>query len=166
MPAATTKSDLIAVCEKDFAKLQATLESVPEALAAKPFEGGPSIKETVSHRAEWIAMYLRWWEDGQAGRPVHMPAEGYRWNQLVPLNAKIREAHAGLGWAAARALLEERHAALMAHLNATEEADLYGGPMIGGNGKWTAGRFAEASGASHSRSARTHIRKCLRGFGA
>lgn len=164
MPAATNKSDLIAVCEKDFAKLQDTLETVPEAVAATPFDGGASIKDTVCHRAEWIAMYLTWWNDGQAGRTVHMPAEGYRWNQLVPLNEAIRKAHAGLSWAQARALLEERHAALMAHIAKASEAELYGGPMIGGNGKWAAGRFAEASGASHYRSARTYIRKCLRGL--
>lgn len=162
MPAATTKADLIAVCEKDFAKLRETLDEVSPDLAIRPFEDGVTIKDTVGHRAHWIDLFLGWWADGQAGRTVHMPAEGYGWNELKPYNAKLRVDQADLTWSDARAMLDDRHAALMALLNTVDDAALYGGPMIGGNGKWTAGRYAEASGASHYRSARKFIRACLR----
>lgn len=162
MPAATTKADLIAVCEKDFAKLIETIEKVDADLATRPFEDGITIKDTVAHRAHWIDLFLGWWADGQAARPVHMPDEGYGWGDLKAYNAKLRKEQAGLDWDEARALLSDRHAALMDLLNTLDNAALYGGPMTGGNGKWTAGRYAEAAGASHYRSARKFIRACLR----
>ncbi|MEL6798517.1 MAG: ClbS/DfsB family four-helix bundle protein [Pseudomonadota bacterium] len=162
MPAATTKADLIAVCEMDFAKLMDTLKEVSPDLAIRPFEDGVTIKDTVGHRAHWIDLFLGWWADAQAGREVHTPAKGYKWSDLKAYNAKLRADQADLAWSDARALLEDRHAALMALLSTVDDAALYGGPMTGGNGKWTAGRYAEASGASHYRSARKFIRACLR----
>jgi len=42
------------------------------------------------------------------------------------------------------------------------EAELYGGPMPGGTG-WTTGRYAEAAGPSHYRSAAKFLRAALRG---
>ncbi|MEL6645612.1 MAG: ClbS/DfsB family four-helix bundle protein [Pseudomonadota bacterium] len=162
MPAATTKADLIAVCEKDFAKLQKTLAGIDAPLATRPFEDGITIKDTVAHRAHWIDLFLGWWADGQAGRTVHMPAEGYGWHELKAYNAQLRADQAGLPWAEATAMLADRHAALMALLGGLDDAALYGGPMVGGNGTWTAGRYAEAAGASHYRSALKFVRGCLR----
>lgn len=162
MPAATTRADLIAVTEKEWAKLTALLERVPEDLALRPFEEGVSIKNIVGHRAHWIDLFLGWYADGQAGRAVHFPAEGYKWSELKAYNAALRERQAGLGWAEARAMLEAAHGRLMAFLEGKDDAALYGGPMKGARNDWTAGRWAEAAGASHYRSAAKFIRACLR----
>ncbi|MEO0913868.1 MAG: ClbS/DfsB family four-helix bundle protein [Pseudomonadota bacterium] len=71
------------------------------------------------------------------------------------------QAQAELGWEAARAWLVERHTALLVFIAGLSEAALYGGVMIG-HDKWSVGRFAEASGASHYRSAVKFVRKALR----
>ena len=162
MPAATTKAQLIAVCEKDYAKLATALAGIDTAIASQAFEDGITIKDIVAHRAHWIDLYLGWWADGQAGRTVHMPAEGYGWGDLKAYNALLRDRYAGLTWPEACARLAARHAALMAQLGELDDAALYAVPMVGGNGKWTAGRYAEAAGASHYRSALKFIRACLR----
>ena len=160
--AATSKSELLSILEKDWAKLLALLATVSEPEAVKPDTDGISIKDVVGHRAEWIAMYQRWISDGESGRAVEMPAPGYKWNALKPLNAAIRAHQADLDWQGAKALLIARKAELVTILNARDDAALYGGPMLGGNGKWTLGRYGEAVGPSHFRSAAKYIRRQMK----
>lgn len=59
-------------------------------------------------------------------------------------------------------MLADRHAALMGFLEEQSESDLYGGPMKGARNDWTTGRWAEAAGPSHYRSALKWCRACLR----
>lgn len=162
MPAATSKSELIAVTEKEFSKLTSLLENVSEAAAMKKREEDTSIKDVIAHRAHWIDLFLGWYADGQAGREVHFPAPGYKWNELKRYNADLRARQAGLGWDEARQLLEDRHARLLAFMNRLSDGQLYGGPMKGANNDWKPGRWAEAAGPSHYRSASKWIRQCLR----
>jgi len=162
MPAATTKDDLIAKCIAEYHKLDAVLSTLEPPQALSPREDGVSIKDVVAHRAHWIDLWLGWDTDGRAGRPVFMPAKGYKWSQLSEYNAALRTAQADLGWPDAKVRLADRHAALMARLTSLSDDELYGGPMVGGNGKWTAGRYAESAGASHYRSAAKVIRRWLR----
>ncbi len=162
MPAATCKKDLIAVTEREFAKLTRLLDEIAPDKALLPDETGISIKDIVGHRAHWICLFLGWYTDGQAGRDVHFPAPGYKWNQLPEYNAEIRRQQRGLGWVEARLLLNEYHAQFLAFLQIRDDAELYGGPMKGARNSWTAGRWAEAAGASHYRSAVKTIRSAIR----
>lgn len=161
MPA-TTKADLIALAEKDFAKLQQTIADIPAPQALRKREDDTSIKDVIAHRAHWITLFLGWYADGQAGKQVQFPAPGYNWGQLKAYNSALRVQQADLGWAAACDMLTEQHAALMAFLQARSESELYGGPMQGARNDWTTGRWAEAAGPSHYRSALKWIRACLR----
>ena len=77
-------------------------------------------------------------------------------------NAKLRETQASLGWEDARLLLSDAHRDLIAFIADHSDTTLYAAPMKGGNGKWTTGRFAEAAGASHYRSAAKFVRAMLK----
>ena len=123
-----------------------------------------SIKDIVGHRAHWIDLFLGWYADGQAGREVQFPAEGYKWNDLKRYNADLRVRQAGLSWSEARVMLADRHRALTSFIEGESDEKLYGGPMKGGNNKWPAGRWAEAAGPSHYRSAAKYVRARLREF--
>lgn len=162
MPAATSRAELIAVTQKEWGKLDALLDGLDRAFAHEKREGDTSIKDLVAHRAHWIDLFLGWYADGRAGHEVAFPAPGYKWNELKRYNADLRARQAGLGWDAARAALRAAHARLMAFYEARSDAELYGGPMQGANNAWTAGRWSEASGASHYRSAAKWVRKRLR----
>ena len=161
--AATTKGDLMAVCEKDYARLRTLIDGIPEEMATRRFDEGVTIKDTVGHRAHWIGLFFTWLDEIAEHGKADMPAKGYKWSELKPYNAKVRDAQAGMRWDEVREMLADRHARLMAHLNARSQDDLYGAPLPGGSGaRWTEGRYAEASGASHYRSAAKVIRACLR----
>jgi len=165
MPAATTKSDLIAVTEKEFTKLETLLDQVDPAFAMEKDEEDTSIKDVIAHRAHWIDLYLGWYRDGQAGKDVHFPAKGYKWNELKRYNAELRAEQIDLGWAEAREGLELATGRLTEFLNKKSETELYGGPMKGARNDWTAGRWAEAAGPSHFRSAAKYIRARLKEIG-
>ncbi len=160
--AAKNKAELLAVTQKEFAKLAKLVGSIESDVAMTKQEGDTSIKDVVGHRAHWIALFLGWYEDGLAGKTVHFPAEGYKWNDLKRYNADLRKHQSGLGWADAVALLEARHQMLVGFIEAQSNAALYSGPMKGAKNAWTAGRWAEAAGPSHYRSASKFIRATLR----
>lgn len=161
MPA-TDKAGLLAVSAKEYAKLEKLIEGVDEDVALAKDADDTSIKDVVAHRAHWIDLFLGWHAEGQAGRTPEMPAPGYKWNQLKAYNADLRAAQADLGWDAARAMLSEAHGKLTGFLAAQTEDALYGGPMEGGGNAWTTGRWAEAAGPSHYRSATKYTRARLR----
>ncbi|PIE14169.1 MAG: hypothetical protein CSA70_03215 [Rhodobacterales bacterium] len=164
MPAATNKIDLLEVTQREFSKLETLIQGIPDPLAqqAGP-DNGPSIRETIGHRAHWIGLFLGWYKDGQAGREVAFPAPGYKWNQLPAYNAALRREQAGMQWSEARQRLLNAHEQLVLWIHGMDECALYGGPMAGARNSWTPGRWAEASGPSHYRSAAKYIRSILRG---
>ncbi len=162
MMAASSKEELQTVTRKEFDKLSALIATVDDATALQKDEDGVSIKDVVAHRAHWIDLFLGWYRDGAAGKTVHFPAEGYKWNDLKRYNANLRAQQVDLGWAAATNMLDRKYAALTEFIDALPEADLYGGPMKGAHNKWTPGRWAEAAGPSHFRSAAKYIRGRLR----
>ncbi|MEM9552444.1 MAG: ClbS/DfsB family four-helix bundle protein [Pseudomonadota bacterium] len=161
MPAATSKSDLMIATTKEFARLSAVLDRVADDQATHPDTDGWSIRDVIIHRAHWIDLFLGWVADGQAGREVHIPAKGVKWNALKPYNATVRDRNADVSWAEARSRLSDKHAALLKLMEEMPEDALYDCPMPGQD-KWTTGRYAEASGASHYRSAAKFVRARLR----
>ncbi|MCK0094599.1 ClbS/DfsB family four-helix bundle protein [Yoonia sp. F2084L] len=161
MPAATNKSDLRIVTEKEFNKLSGILENVTAAQAAAPYDE-TCIKDVIGHRAHWTQLFFGWYADGQAGKQVFFPAEGYKWNDLKRYNADLRQSQANLNWDDVQKMLQDSYHELIAFIDAHSDADLYGGPMKGANNKWTPGRWAEAAGPSHYRSAAKYVRATLR----
>ena len=160
--AAQTKADLLAATHAEYAKLAKTLAQVDPADALVKDADDTSIKDAVGHRAHWIDLFLGWYADGVAGKDVVFPAPGYKWNQLKAYNAALRDAQADLGWQDAVTLLAAKHAALVDLLESLSDVQLYAGPMPGADNAWTAGRWAEASGPSHYRSAAKYVRARLR----
>ena len=58
--------------------------------------------------------------------------------------------------------LDAGYRKLAGFLETRSNAELYEGPMKGAKNNWTPGRWAEAAGASHFRSAAKYIRGRLR----
>lgn len=164
MPA-KSRDELLTVSEKEFAKLLALLDKVPVELRLEKDEDDTSLKDIVGHRAQWIALFLGWYRDGLAGEDVQFPAPGYKWNELKRYNADLRTAQKDLSWEEAREMLAANHRKLVGLITDIGNDALYGGPMKGAKNDWTAGRWAEAAGPSHYRSAAKYIRQRLKAVG-
>ncbi len=163
MPAATTKADLMAVTLKEHDKLTALIAQVSPELSLTKDGDDTSIKGVIAHRAHWIQLFLGWYADGQAGRDVFFPAKGYNWGDLKRYNADLSARQEGMSWGEAQAALARAHAELVAFIDRHDDAALYGGPMKGAKNAWTPGRWAEAAGPNHYRSAAKYLRARLRG---
>lgn len=162
MPAATTKTDLLAVTRKEYDTLAALITPLRPAAALHKREDDTSIKDVVVHRGHWIHLFLGWYASGQAGAEVYFPAPGYKWSDLKAYNLMLRKRTANIGWSTAQAALAAAHDDLLGFIDGLSQDDLYARPMTGAHNKWTTGRWAEAAGASHYRSAAKWIRAQLR----
>jgi hypothetical protein len=159
--AATNKSGLLEITGKEFEKLQKLITPISTTQAAVKTDD-VSIKDVIGHRAHWIELFLAWHSDGAKGLPVFFPAKGYKWNDLKRYNADLRAQQTNLDWEGAKAMLENNFDVLVAFIQNATNAELYGKPMKGANNSWTSGRWAEAAGSSHFRSATKFIRACLK----
>jgi hypothetical protein len=158
MPAATTQAELLRVFDKEWTKLDTLLSGISDAQAMAVPGDDPSIRDTVTHRAHWIGLFFQWLNEGEAAQ---MPDHGVKWNALTSYNARLRRRYADKTWTEARAWLTREQARLRDWIAGADEAALYGEPMPGGTG-WTRGRYAEAAGPSHFRSAAKYVRGCLK----
>jgi len=159
---ATNKNELLAVTEKEFAKLAALLEAIEVQTATKKRDEDTSLKDVIGHRAHWIELFLGWYKDGMAGKEVFFPAKGYKWNQLKEYNQQLRARQAGLDWQYVNKLLRSNHKKLIKFVNSHSNKELYGAPMKGAHNNWTTGRWLEAAGPSHYRSACKFARQCMK----
>lgn len=159
---AKNKQELIELATKEFAKLEAMIASIDAKTAGCACADGISIKDTIAHRAHWVDLLLKWQADGKAGLPVQTPAPGYKWTELKAYNAAVRKDAQALDWDQAREGLAAAHGRLMEMIGSIDNTVLYGERLYDWMNDWTLGRWAEASGPSHYRSARKFIRKLLR----
>lgn len=160
--AAENKTDLLTIHRKEFTKLANLMETLSADVALLKDEEATSIKDVIAHRAHWIGLFLGWYADGLAGKPVFFPAKGYKWNELKRYNAELRTQQANLNWPDAVQELHDKYSELTGLLERCSDRDLYAGPMKGANNQWTPGRWAEAAGPSHFRSASKYIRSRLK----
>lgn len=160
--AATSKEELLSITQKDFLKLKTLIAPISAADALRKDDEDTSIKDVIAHRAHWIELFLGWYIDGQAGKTVYFPAEGYKWNDLRRYNAELRQQQAHISWEDALVALDQATEKLDAFLRSCSNAELYDGPMKGAKNNWTTGRWAEAAGPSHFRSAAKYIRARLK----
>lgn len=160
--AAKSKSELLDIAQKEFGKLTKLIASIDADTAMRKRDEDTSIKDIVAHRAHWIDLFLGWYTDGLAGKTVYFPAEGYKWNDLKRYNSDLRKRQTDLDWPMAVAMLETNYGKLTNFIQACSEDDLYGGPMKGANNAWTPGRWAEAAGPSHFRSASKFLRSTIK----
>lgn len=160
--AAKSKSELIDITEKEFKKLKKLLETIDTDTAMEKREEETSVKDVIAHRAHWIDLFLGWYGDGQSGKAVFFPAEGYKWNDLKRYNADLRERQSNLDWPSALDLLQLNYDRLIEFIEGCSEEELYGGAMKGAKNAWTPGRWAEAAGPSHFRSASKYLRPILK----
>ena len=160
--AAQSKSELLAITRKEFEKLESLMDRFESGAAMLKTEDDTSIKDVIAHRAHWIELFFGWYEDGLAGKEVYFPAEGYKWSELKRYNADLRKQQSDLNWPAAVAMLRWNYERLIAFIENRSDSELYSGPMKGAKNTWTPGRWAEAAGPSHFRSASKFLRSVLK----
>jgi hypothetical protein len=144
--------------------LVALLGQIPEERHSEPgvWGDGWSLTDLVAHLAEWQTMFLGWYEAGQGGAVVELPAPGYKWNETPRLNRAIREKHRAQSAGSVRAHFDRGYERILALLDGVSQAEL----LSPGHFRWT-GRnalatYLGANSASHYRFARKVIERWRR----
>lgn len=163
MPAAINQANLLMIFDKELSKLRSTLGGIDADTARKSLpDDDTTVKGVIAHRIHWMGLFHKWFDDGAAGRTVHLPDEGVKWNQLRAYNAPIYARGDAADWRQLQSDFDAACAKLRAFIADHDPAKLYAQGAYDWTGKWTLGRYAEAAGPSHFRSANTYIRKVLR----
>ena len=90
MPRPHTKPLLLSESQKEHDALEAYLDTLTsEQMTQTGIVGEWSIKDVLAHLYEWEQMVLGWLAASERGETPHVPAEGYKWNQLPALNEEI-----------------------------------------------------------------------------
>lgn len=122
------KAELLAQSQGNFEKLINFVEGYSDEEQKREFPAGTlnrNIRDVLAHLYHWHLMFLRWYEEGMAGKKPAIPAEGYTWKTTPELNRKIRENYAQEDLNKVKKLLGKSHKELYALIQKHEEEELF-----------------------------------------
>lgn len=155
MPRPRTKTELQAACYREFDRLWAALQELPEQVrvdstTALPIEDqSRNARDVLAHLHEWHLMMLRWHNDGMAGRRPEMPAPGYTWRELPRLNAAIWQAHRDTSYPEAERLFRDSHERLLQVIEGHSDEELFTRRRYPWTGSTSLGSYLVSATSSH-----------------
>jgi uncharacterized protein (TIGR03083 family) len=163
MPRSHTKSQILAESRKEHEALEKFLSALsPEQMTEPGMLGEWSVKDVLAHLYEWEQMVLGWLVASQRGESPHVPAEGYKWNQLPALNEMIREKHSHQPLDKMMEMYRNSYEQVMATIEKLSEEDLLTPGLYPWMNKNTLAAYFVSCTSSHYRWARTGMKKGLR----
>jgi len=159
------KADLLSQAHEERIKLNNTLEPLTRAQISQRDrnEVGWSIKDVLTHVIDWESRTLLWYESGRLGKPLELPAPGFKWSDIKALNEAIRRRHSRKSVVT---VLSEFHATreqTVEVIQAMTDDELTTLNFYAWTGKsWTLSDYLRANTASHDKWARAKIRRWLK----
>jgi hypothetical protein len=131
----------------------------PEQISAHGVCGKWSVKDLLAHLTEWGNMFMRWYEEGLAGRVPCTPAEGFKWNQMPALNQRIYEQYKEAPLPKVEKDFLKMHQKLSQLARDIPEGDYFTPGLYTWMGRSRLALFIHANGGGHYRWARQWIVK-------
>lgn len=156
------KQELLEAIQTTHARLWADLCTIPDARAHEATMEGHaqgtcmSPADLVAYLVGWSLLVLKWCDRKAQGVPVDFPETGYQWSELGLLAQKFYADHAHQDYRTLLQQFAQVHARIVALVEASGEAELYGAPWYG---KYPLGRMIQFNTSSPNVNARTRIRK-------
>ncbi|RMX08175.1 DfsB family protein [Corticibacter populi] len=156
-----SKIELLNAIDTQFGKLQEALHAIPPEQAHTPgMEGHAkgtfmSPANLVAYLLGWNTLVLKWLQCDADGLPIDFPETGFKWNELGKLAQKFYRDYEALPWAQLLDQLVAAKTAIVARIETSNDAALYGRPWYG---KWTQGRMIQFNTASPYANARNRLR--------
>lgn len=86
MPLPTTKEELLLSLKNAYHKLDEEFDDISSKQSKlKGIEGNISACDVLAYQIGWGKLLLKWENEEQKGKKPHMPAKGFKWNELTPL---------------------------------------------------------------------------------
>ncbi len=156
------RTELLAAIDLTFNRLLQALDDMsPGHLHDKAMEGHASntmmsVADLISYLLGWNELVLKWLARDAQGLPVEFPETGFKWNQLGLLAQKFYADYESLPDPERIARLKAAQARIVAHIQATPDAVLYGQSWYG---KWTMGRMIQFNTSSPYANARMRLKR-------
>lgn len=158
------KKELLAEIRDERSQLMELLDSIPARKFTIPGINSAewSIKDVLTHLLDWELRVVDWCQRGKQGEVPETPGEGFKWNQLPELNAKIQKKHRRKSVKRVFSELDVVHEQTLALINSLNNQQLTTIGFFPWTGKsWTVSDYLRGNTASHYRWARNKIRKWL-----
>jgi uncharacterized protein (TIGR03083 family) len=163
MPRPQTKADLLSESEKERAALDQFLSTLtPDQMTEPGALGEWSVKDVLAHLYAWEQMVLGWLAATRRGETPHVPAEGYKWNQLPAFNEEIRQEHNDRALEEVLGLYKKSYRQMMDTIRGLPEETLFTPGLYPWMNKNTLAAYFTSSTSSHYRWARKELRKTFR----
>lgn len=164
MPLPANKRELLHSFDAAFSKLVDELASVPSELERAPgIEGGLSPCDLVAYQIGWGRLLLSWDSLEIQGKPVEMPAPGYKWNQLGPLAGSFYREFDDQSLAQLLSRFEALAGELRRFIETSGERLLFGvGERRWAGAKWPVAKWIQVNTVAPYGSARAKLRKWKR----
>jgi hypothetical protein len=118
--------------------------------------------EIIAYQLGWMHLVMGWERDELAGKPVQMPAEGYKWNQLGGLYQAFYAQYSHCSLQELRLLFRELEQQWLAWIEGLTEEELF----VQGKRRWTGSkenwpmaRWIHINSAAPFKTFRSKIRK-------
>jgi len=151
MPIPKSRTELIEYVQSTFEKLRVELD------AAGPGAGNIHCVD------DWTASVIDWVEAGRRGEYPITPAEGYRWKETPRLNANVVRKCRRESYRSIRGRLEKAYERLMPAIDSLDDHELLKVGVFAWAGNYPISRWISINTARHYITARTFIRRALRG---
>ncbi len=163
MPRPHTKALLLSECQEEHDALEEFLDTLtPEQMTQPGIVGEWSVKDVLAHLYEWEQMVLGWLGTSQRGEMPHVPAEGYKWNQLPALNEEIYKKYRQLRLDEILDMFKESYQQIVETIEGIPEETLFTPGLYPWMNKNTLAAYFTSCTGSHYRWARKEIRKGFR----
>ncbi len=158
----TTKPDLIKAANEQFEKLWKLIDSMPEGEQNAPFHFGEdpkkkeahwkrdkNLRDVLVHLYEWHQLLLNWAKANQGGEEKPFIPKPYNWKTYGDMNVELWAKHQDTPYDAAREILKESHAQVMALIDSFSDDELFTKHVFSWTGGSTLGSYCVSATASH-----------------
>jgi hypothetical protein len=158
-----SRQQLLEQAGMEFAHLLAQVAATPEDVATTTAVCGAwTIKDVLAHLYGWQQLYFDWRRRGYDGQPVHLPAEGYKWNETPRLNEDLYQRYRDLPLAEVEILLKASHQSVADEIDGLTDEQVMRPGAFSWTGRNALETYLVSISAAHYKWARREIRRGLR----
>ncbi|WP_432796995.1 ClbS/DfsB family four-helix bundle protein [Poriferisphaera sp. WC338] len=168
MPLPTSKSELLKNLQQAYEKLDGEFDGMDESAGriceiSAAGETTCSICDVLAYQIGWGELLLSWDKHEKANKTVHMPAKGFKWNQLGELAAHFYDKHTDHSLKQLRSKFKRTYNKLYQWIESLSDDELFSIGMREWTGdKWPMVKWIQVNTVAPYQSARTKVRRFKR----
>jgi len=163
----SSKKELSETIRRTYVLFEGEFEDIHNSDKDKRIEGvDKTPAQMIAYQLGWMNLVMDWERNEQLGHEFHMPAPGYKWNQLGPLNELFYEKYSGYTLEQLLSLFRETEQKWQNWIDSLSEEELFVQGIrqwTGTKPGWAMVKWIQINSVAPFKSFRTRIRKWKKG---